>query len=55
MGLVRNTRQQALVLMAADMNWAKKDVLNVNYSLIGMGCGVLVVADYFVPNLEQKK
>ena len=55
MDLVRNTRQQALVLMVVDMNWDKNDVLNVNCSLIGMDCGVLAVDDYFVPNLEQKK
>ena len=49
------TRQQVLVLMAVDMNLAKKDALNVNCSLIGMDCGALVVDDYFDPNLGQKK
>ena len=41
--------------MVAGMNWDKKDALNVNCSLIGMDCGVLVVGDYFEANLAQKK
>ena len=34
MGLVKNTRRQVPVMMVVDMNWAKRDALSVNYSLI---------------------
>jgi len=32
--------------MAVDMNRAKKDALNVNYSFHGKDCGVLAVVVY---------
>ncbi len=54
MALVKNTRQQVLVLMVDDMSWAKKGVLNVSYSLIGKDCGVLAVVVYLEQNLELK-
>ncbi len=54
MGLVKNTKQQAPVLMVEDMSWGKKDVLNVSYLSTGKDCGVLVVVDYFEQNPELK-
>jgi hypothetical protein len=54
MGLVKNTKQQALALMAGDMSWDKKDALNVNSSSTGKGCGVLVVVGCSEQNLVQK-
>ena len=54
MDLVKNTRQQVPVLVAADMNWDKRDALNVNYSLTGMACGALAVDVCLEQNLEQK-
>ncbi len=54
MGLVKNTRQQVPVLMAVDMNWDKRDVLNVNCSSLGKDYGVLVVDVYLEPNLGLK-
>lgn len=55
MGLAKNTKRQVPVMMVVDMNWAKRDVLSVNYSLIGMDYGALAVDVYFEQNLEQKK
>ena len=55
MVLVKNTRQPALALMVGGMNWAKKDVLNVNYSSTGMDYGVPAVVVYCEANLGQKK
>jgi hypothetical protein len=43
MGIVNNSKLKAIVLRVEDMNKVKNDVLNVNYSLNGMVCGVLVV------------
>jgi hypothetical protein len=43
MGIVHNSRLKAIVMKVVDTNKVKNDVLNVNYSLIGMVCGVLVV------------
>jgi hypothetical protein len=43
MDIVNNSRLKAIVMRVEDMNKAKNDVLNVNYSLNGMVCGVLVV------------
>ena len=54
MDLVKNTRQQVPVLVVVDMNWDKRGVLNVNYSLTGMDCGVLAVDVCLEQNLEQK-
>lgn len=54
MTLVKNTRQQVQVLMAVDMSWVKKDVLNVNYSLIGKDCGVRAVDACLEQNPELK-
>jgi len=43
MDIVSNSRLKVIVMKVADTNKAKNDVLNVNYSLNGMVCGVLVV------------
>lgn len=54
MGLVKNTRQQVLAQVVADMNWGKKDALNVNCLLYGKDYGVLVADVYYGQNLELK-
>ena len=41
-------------MMAAGMQMAKNDVLNVKYLLNGMAYGVRVVVDFLEQNLEQK-
>jgi len=46
MAPVKNLRQLAMVKMVVDMNRAKKDVLNANYSLPGKDYGVLAVVVY---------
>jgi len=43
MGIVNNSRLKVIVMRVADMNKVKNDAPNVNYSLNGMVCGVLVV------------
>jgi hypothetical protein len=46
MDIVHNSRLKAIVMKVVDMNKAKNGALNVNYSLIGMVYGVLVVGVY---------
>jgi hypothetical protein len=46
MDLVKNTWLKATALKVVDMNKVKNDVRNVNCSLIGKDCGVLVVDVY---------
>jgi hypothetical protein len=46
MGLVKNTKHQAILVRGVDMNKVKKDAIDVKFTLIGMAYGVLVVAIY---------
>ena len=41
--------------MVEDMNWAKKDALNVSCSLTGKAYGVRAVGVYLEQNQELKK
>jgi len=46
MDLVKNTRQLLILMLAADTNKGKKDVIDVKFTSIGRGYGVLAVVIY---------
>jgi hypothetical protein len=46
MDLVKNTRRLLTLMLEADMNRDKKDVIDVKFTSIGRGYGALAVVIY---------